>query len=205
MKYTILTLTLIFCIYPSFSQTNIQPTSLQYKLDSVFNQAENIFELPGFAIGIIKSNKIVYEKGFGLRKIGKQNHIDSKSLFHMASVSKPFTATAIMQLVDKGKIKLESLLTDYIPYLKMKDPRYKKITIRQVLTHTSGFPDVKDYDWDKPQYDEKALERYIKDSVSTSELLFEPGTQFSYSNMAYDVLAEVIKQVSGIPFENIYG
>ena len=201
MKY-ILSVLVSVSLITSFGQAINTKKTLEIKLDSVLKQAYTVFELPGFAIGIIKDNKVIYSKGFGLKKLNTNDSINSKSLFHMASVTKPFVATAIMQLVDKGKIKLESPLTDYIPYFKMKDARYKAITIRQMLTHTSGFPDVKDYGWDKPQYDDKALERYIKDSVSTYELLSEPGTQFYYSNMAYDVLAEVIKQVSGMPFEN---
>jgi CubicO group peptidase (beta-lactamase class C family) len=201
MKYYILIFAFLLCFYPSWSQKKIQTTSLTPKLDSVLNQAYKVFELPGYAIGIIKSNKIIYAEGFGVKEMGKQSPIDSKSLFHMASVSKPFTATAIMQLVDKGKIQLDSPLTDYIPYFKMKDDRYKKITIKQMLTHTSGFPDVQNYHWDKPEFDDKALERYIKDSISTYELLFEPGTEFYYSNMAYDVLADVISKVSEMPFE----
>jgi len=201
MKY-LLSVLFSICLITSLGQSINTGKTLEIKLDSVLKQAYKVFELPGFAIGIVKENKVIYSKGFGLKKLNTNDSINSESLFHMASVSKPFVAMAIMQLADKGKIKLESPLTAYIPYFKMKDLRYKAITIRQMLTHTSGFPDVKDYDWDKPQYDDGALERYIKDSVSTYKLLSAPGTQFYYSNMAYDVLAEVIKQVSGMPFEN---
>lgn len=175
--------------------------TIQTELDSALNQLMQVYELPGLAVGIIKGNKVVYAKGFGLRRVGLPGSIDIHSSFHMASVSKTFVAMAILQLVDKGKLTLDSPLTKYIPYFKMKDLRYKKITIKQMLTHTSGFPDVKDYGWDRPQYEDGALEKYIRDSVSQYKLLYNPGLQFSYSNMAYDVLAEVIAQVSGMPFE----
>lgn len=199
MKYSALFFLFFICLNQTYSQEN--SALVQARLDSVYAKVLNIYELPGFAVGIIKGGKVIYAQGFGAKELGKPGAIDASSSFHMASVSKPFTATAIMQLASKGKIKLDSPLTTYIRYFKMKAPRYKKVTIRQMLTHTSGFPDVKDYGWNKPQYDDKALERYIKDSVSINELLFEPGSDFSYSNMAYDVLAEVIKQVSGMPFE----
>jgi CubicO group peptidase (beta-lactamase class C family) len=206
MKYFLLVL--LCALFYSSCQTSYSTNNatgdnevLKPKLDSVLNQVLNVYELPGLAVGIIKGNKVIYAKGFGLQKSGASGSINTKSLFHMASVSKPFVATAILQLVDKGKIALDSSLIQYIPYFKMKDPRYKKITIRQMLTHMSGFPDVGNYDWDKPQYDDKALERYIEDSVSTYRLQFEPGSQFAYSNMAYDVLAEVITQIAGMPFE----
>ncbi|HMG07975.1 MAG TPA: serine hydrolase [Mucilaginibacter sp.] len=199
MKYSVLFFLFFICPNQTYSQGN--SALVQARLDSVYAKVLNVYELPGFAVGIIKGGKVTYAQGFGVNELGKPGAIDANSSFHMASVSKPFTATAIMQLANRDKIKLDSPLTTYIRYFKMKDSRYKKVTIRQMLTHTSGFPDVKDYGWNKPQYDDKALERYIKDSVANNELLFEPGSDFSYSNMAYDVLAEVIKQVSGMPFE----
>jgi CubicO group peptidase (beta-lactamase class C family) len=208
MKYILIIPQFYFLYFTTFSQTNHISTQVEMtrkvtrlKFDSIFTQLQDIYELPGFAVGIIKDDKVIYAKGFGVKEIGKLDSVNSESLFHMASLSKPFVAMAIMQLVDKKKIKLEALLTDYIPYFKMKDVRYTKITIKQMLTHTSGFPDVKDYGWTNPQFDENAVQRYIKDSVSNYDLLFEPGASYSYSNMAYDLLSEVIKQVSGMPFE----
>ena len=125
-------------------------------------------------------------------------------ILHMASVSKPFVAMAVLQLVEKGQVSLDSPLVRYLPYFTMADPRYTKVTIRQMLTHTSGFPDVKDYGWDRPQYDDGALERYIRDSVSHCTLLSDPGTKFAYSNMAYDVLAGVVAALSGTTFETLH-
>ena len=83
----------------------------------------------------------------------------------------------------------------------MKDERYKTITIRQMLSHVSGMPDVEDYEWDKPQYDECALERYVR-SLTDLSLIAAPGTKFRYSNMAYEILGDVIAKVSGESFED---
>jgi CubicO group peptidase (beta-lactamase class C family) len=174
---------------------------LRARLDSVLTHVCQIYDLPGLAVGVIKGDQIVYARGFGLRKLGTSDSVGAQSSFHMASVSKPFVAMAILQLVEKGQVSLDSPLVRYIPYFIMADPRYTKVTIRQMLTHTSGFPDVKDYGWDKPQYDDGALERYIRDSVSHCTLLSDPGTKFAYSNMAYDVLACVVAAVSGTTFE----
>jgi CubicO group peptidase (beta-lactamase class C family) len=175
--------------------------ALQARLDSVLTHVCQVYDLPGLAVGVIKGDHVVYARGFGLRKLGTSDSVSSQSSFHMASVSKPFVAMAILQLVEKRQVSLDSPLVRYIPYFTMADPRYTKVTIRQMLTHTSGFPDVKDYGWDKPQYDDSALERYIKDSVSHCTLRFDPGTKFAYSNMAYDVLAGVIAAVRGTTFE----
>ena len=83
----------------------------------------------------------------------------------------------------------------------MADERYRTITVRQMLTHSSGMPDVDDYEWDKPQYDDGALERYVR-SLSDRTLLFAPGEKFQYSNMAFEILGDVIAKVSGESFDD---
>jgi CubicO group peptidase (beta-lactamase class C family) len=117
------------------------------KLDSTFREAHSVFELPGFAIGIIKGNKIVYKKGFGKTELTDQGkNVTDSSLFHMASISKTFCCYGNLATRRCRKIKLDAPLTDYIPYFKMSDDRYRQVTIRQMLMHTSAIPDVKDYD-----------------------------------------------------------
>jgi CubicO group peptidase (beta-lactamase class C family) len=157
--------------------------------------------VPGFAIAVVEKNRIVYSAGFGVKNLNNKNEkISDRSLFHMASVTKPFVATSIMQLVEKGKIDLDSPVIKYLPYFQMKDERYKAITVRQMLSHVSGMPDVQDYEWDKPQYDDGALERYVR-SLSNLSLIAAPGARFQYSNMAYEILGDVIAKVSGETFE----
>ena len=173
---------------------------LQRKLDQVIQQYKKVHQVPGIAVGVLKGNDVIYAKGFGVRNLETKEPVTTRSLFHMASVSKPFVATAIMQLVEKGKVKLEGKLVDYLPYFKMDDQRYKTITIEQMLRHISGIPDVEDYEWDKPQYDDGAAERYIR-SLTKEKLIAAPGEKFSYSNMAFDILADVIARASGMTFE----
>jgi CubicO group peptidase (beta-lactamase class C family) len=127
--------------------------------------------------------------------------VTSRSLFHMASVTKTFVATAVMQLVEQGKIDLEAPVTKYLPYFKMDDERYRDIKIRQMLSHTSGIPDTTNYHWDKPEYDDGALERFVR-STANQKLVFAPGQNFAYSNTAYEILGDVIAKVSGESFED---
>lgn len=169
-------------------------------LEKLILEQKASFNVPGFAVGIIKKGEIIYANGLGMQALDTGDPLTTKSLFHMASVSKPFVATAIIQLVEQNKIELDKKLIDYIPYFKMKDQRYKEITIRQVLNHSSGIPDVEDYEWDNPQYDDGAAERYAK-SFGEEELDFAPGEKYKYSNAAFDILATVIAKVSGITFE----
>ncbi|MBZ9688787.1 serine hydrolase [Clostridium estertheticum] len=170
-------------------------------LDKVLKEFMSKNIIPGLAVGVVYDNEVIYTKGFGAKNIETKEPINEYSLFHMASVSKTFVATGIMQLVQKGKIKLNSLLTEYLTYFQLKDDRYKKITIRQLLSHISGMPDEEDYEWDKPQYDEGALERYVR-NIKGYELMWEPGEKFAYSNIAFEILGDVIAKVSGVSFED---
>lgn len=155
--------------------------------------------VPGMAIGVVYQNKIVYAKGFGYKNISAKEPVTMSSIFHMASISKPFSAAAIMQLVEQGKIDLDAPLTTYLPYFKLADENYKKITIKQMLCHNSGMHDSNDYQWDKPQYDAGALERYVR-SIAAEKMIAAPGEKFRYSNVAFEVLGDVIARVSGMSF-----
>ena len=171
------------------------------QIDSIAIVQQESFEVPGLAVGIIKDNEVIYTKGLGVQGLDTRDQLTIQSLFHMASVSKPFVATAIMQLVEAGKINLDNKLVKYLPYFSMEDDRYQAITIRQMLNHTSGIPDVQDYEWDKPQYDDGAAERYAK-RFATARLDFTPGEKYDYSNAAFDILANVISEASGMTFED---
>lgn len=169
-------------------------------IDSISLLLKNSYEAPGLAIGIILDNQPYYLNALGVQDVDSETPLSTTSLFHMASVSKPFVATAIMQLVEAGKMNLEDKLVDHLPYFAMKDKRYRDITIKQILNHSSGIPDVEDYEWDKPQYDDGAAERYAR-SFTEDELDFAPGETFNYSNASFDILAAVIANVSGLSFE----
>lgn len=194
---------LILCVFaPLYGQTpDADVARLQKELEPKINEAISKGQLPGFAIGVVKNGKLIYAKGFGVTKLGTNSPITPKSLFHMASVTKTFVATAIMQLVEQGKIDLDAPLTKYLPYFKMDDERYQTIKIRQMLSHMSGIPDTINYNWDKPEYDAGALERFVR-SIAGEKLIFNPGEKFAYSNTAYEILGDVIAKVSGESFED---
>jgi CubicO group peptidase (beta-lactamase class C family) len=155
---------------------------------------------PGLVIAIVRRHGAPGMAGYGVMDQQTRRPVTSRSVFHMASVTKPFVATAILQLVEQGKIELDAPVTRYLPYFRLADPRFSQITIRQMLNHTSGMPDVEDYEWDKPQYDEAALEAYVR-TLKDAQLVSAPGAEWHYSNIAYDTLGDVIAKVSGQPFE----
>jgi CubicO group peptidase (beta-lactamase class C family) len=158
--------------------------------------------LTGLAVGIVEGGRLTYAKGLGVMKVGERDRlVTPDTLFHMASITKPFVMTSVMQLVERGKIQLDAPLVQYVPYFRLRDPRYRAMTVRQMLTHTSGMPDVQDYRWNQPEYDEGALERYVR-SLHDQPLRWEPGSRFAYSNMAYEVLGDLVAKVSGQSFED---
>lgn len=163
-------------------------------------------KIPGLAVGVWRAGTVVYRDGFGRTggRAGGQadgRAVGPETLFHMASVTKPFVATAIMQLVEGGKVSLDSTVFRYLPYFAMKDPRAKGTTVRQVLTHTAGMPDVTDYRWRAPEYDDGALERYVR-GLKDSTLIAAPGEKWQYSNIGFEVLADLIAKASGTSFED---
>lgn len=198
----------VFCINAcsdpeSHSTDSIVSGEMGMKLDTVLTPyIENIvssYDLPGVAVGVVKDNEIIYAKSFGYLNAETKEPVTLSSLFHMASVSKPFVATAVMQLVEQNKMHLDSTIVSYLPYFKLDDDRYKNITIKQMLNHISGMPDVQDYEWYKPVYDEGALEQYVR-SISSEKLRSAPGERYAYSNMAFECLGDVIAKVSGMSF-----
>jgi CubicO group peptidase (beta-lactamase class C family) len=174
---------------------------LRTKFEPIIDQAIKDYDIPGFVMAVVADGKTVYTLTRGVRRLGASEPLTERSLFHMASVTKPFVATAIMQLVEAGKVDLDQPVQRYVPYFRLKDPRAASITVRQMLSHTSGMPDVGgNYEWEKGTADEGALERFVR-SLTDRELIAAPGERFQYSNMAFEVLGDLIAKVSGETFE----
>ncbi|MGJ8681387.1 serine hydrolase domain-containing protein [Paraglaciecola sp.] len=164
-------------------------------------QTHKVHNLAGMTAVIVQDGKVVFNRSYGVIDVETNVATTPQHLFHMASVSKPVVAVAIMQLVERGKIKLDAPVTQYLPYFKLDDTRLNKVTIKNLLTHTSVMPDVNDYQWKTPQTDEKALERFVNQQANV-KLLSDPEEQWSYSNIGYEILGDVIAKVSGMSFES---
>lgn len=181
-----------------------QPTDSRYRarLDAALETFVAEDGVPGIAVGVVDEGQVVYTGGFGLMDVtAPDRRVTADTVFHLASVTKTFVAAAVMQLVERGRISLEAPVTRYLPYFRLADVRAAGITVRHLLMHTSGLPDVQDYGWERPEHDAGALERYVR-SLSPTTLRTAPGTTYAYSNMAFEVLGDVIAKVSGRPFED---
>jgi len=164
----------------------------QERLDSLFAAQKDFSGV----ILIAENNKPVYHKAFGYSEFAGQIPLQTSDIFELASVTKQFTAMIIMMLKEKGKLNYDDLLEKYI------DVPYKGITIRHLLTHTSGLPDyqsVMDQYWDKTKIagNADAIE-YLNKYAPPK--LFEPGTRYTYSNTGYLLLASIAEKVSGKDF-----
>src|SRR5262249_13811488 len=134
-------LVLAFTVFPHLLSAQDDQHRFKTDLQSLTEQVMEQRNIPGFAIAIVHNQKVVYAAGFGVRNLqNKNDKIPPQSLFHMASITKPFVATSVMRLVEKGKIDLEAPVVKYLPYFRLNDERYATITVRQVLSHLSRMP-----------------------------------------------------------------
>lgn len=158
------------------------------KLDEFIKQQMDSLNIPGLSIAFVNNDKTVYHKFYGIKNTETQERVTQNTLFDAASTSKTVFGFFVMKMVDEGLLDLDTPLYRYLEYPDIAhDERYKKITARMVLSHTSGFPNWRFLDKDG-NYDPNAKLR----------IDFEPGTQFQYSGEGYDYLAKVIAHLKGI-------
>ena len=171
------------------------------QVDAVFSRLISAGE-PGAAVLVVKDGRVVFERGYGVAELRTFRPIDSRTNFRLASVSKQFTAAAVMLLVRDGRLNYEDRLADIFPGF----PEYgRDITIRRLLNHTSGLPDYEDL---MPKADSATpVEKIqIRDAGvlellrRTSAPLFTPGARGKYSNSGYVLLGLVVEMASGLPF-----
>lgn len=192
------------------------------QLDETVETAMQSATIPGLAISVAKNGKVLFSKGYGFADIQTHRKVDANTLFHIASITKTITATAIMQLVEKNQLSLDEPIDKYIdfPMLNPHCPQ-QKITIRQLLNHTSSISDERAYEIDfrvegRDSNIELAdlLKNYLVDggtyySAQKVFLSSKPGTQWSYSNIGYALLGYIVEKVTGeslrkLSTENIF-
>lgn len=153
---------------------------------------------PGAAVLITRGGKVLLDKGYGLADMDTKAKIDGDTFFNIASMSKQFTAVAILQLAQEGKLSVDDCIHKYFP--EFKADFWDRITIANLMSHTSGVPDARGY----IPYEEKIL---ATDSLSMAYLYnldtlnFQPGEQYEYINPTYVVLGRIVERVSGEEFE----
>lgn len=164
--------------------------SVETKVDEYIRSEMQAQQIPGLALAVIKDGKTVIARGYGLANVEHQVPVKAETIFQSGSTGKQFTAVAVMMLVEEGKLSLDDKITKYFP----DGPEaWQNITVRHMLTHTSGMTDYpQDFDL-RRDYTEDDLYKRIK----PIPLAFQPGEKWSYSNLAYVMLGILIHKVSG--------
>ncbi len=200
MKKIFVILFFLYCVSAQAQINTLEKLNsrIEFMLDSLHDK----YDFPGFAMTIVSDTQTVFQKTYGVKRIHKPEKIDGNSEFYWASVTKVFTGAAIMQLYEQGKLELDDPVIKYYPEFKTKKGKYSSdsITIRHLLTHSSGL--VKHMDnalISNPCYDLPSKE--ILKKMEKEELLFKPGSNYSYSNVGIVVLGVIIENITGMPYE----
>jgi D-alanyl-D-alanine carboxypeptidase len=155
--------------------------------------------LPGAAVGVVHRDDLVWSAGVGFADLEARRPHDGSTLHRIASITKTFTGTAIMQLRDQGRLDLDDPIVVHVPELRGASGRIEHVTIRRMLSHESGLSsEPPGTDWSTPTYEglvDRNLER-----VAEIGTRVPPNTQQKYSNIAYQLLGEVVARLSGVPY-----
>jgi CubicO group peptidase (beta-lactamase class C family) len=187
MKTLSTTLLFVLSTFLAFGQ-------LESKIDSLFAEYNNS---PGLAVGVYSKGEILFKKGYGIANLDYDIKITPETVFDIGSVSKQFTAACIVLLENEGKLSLDDDIRKYVPEIPEFDEG--KITIRNLLHHTSGLRDYLGLMYlSGISYDDTFTEETGLDILARqNELNFIPGSEFLYSNSGYLTLAIIIRRVSG--------
>ena len=202
-QFTILILFLFISIQ-GISQESKKNYEDAFKLIEVWLEAQKDFEgIPGMIAMVIDDQEIAWAGAFGKANIEQNKNINLSSICSICSITKSFTAVAIMKLVDEGKLHLEDEVKDLLPFYKVQQnfPKGGAITIGSLLSHSSGLPGntIHSY-FSGPEFNfpsQNEFRSIIKDLETESEV----GSDVSYSNIGYALLGEIIEKVTGMPYE----
>jgi len=156
--------------------------------------------IPGATLLIANGDKVLKEKGYGFANLEHKVPAKPETEYELASVSKPITATAVMLLVEEGKLFLDSSISKYLDDVP---PAFRPITLRQLMSHSSGLP-MDHFAYNK-LYGPSALRYTVKEQLADLfklKLLFEPGTNYNYSNAGFFLQAAIIEKVTGIAYQD---
>jgi len=184
----------IFCLH-AYSQS-----ALDIELSKVFD-SEFVEDEPGGSLLIKKGDQTIFQQNYGIADIESNEKITAHTIFNTGSISKTFVANGILILAEQSKLKLNDPISKYFPDFENQDI-IQHITIQHLLTHSSGIPDL------RPVRQNREFYLTAKDAAnfaplkSVKELDFDPGSQFQYSNPAYNGLALIIEKVAKQPWQD---
>ena len=195
--------------------TEANPFAL--RVDSLVDESMRDGKVPGLAITIVRGDSVLHSKGYGFANLEKQVPMTDSTPSVIGSTSKTFTSFAVMQLVDSGRVALDSTIVRYVAMLGASssasatatahgtplDPRFARITVRHLLTNVSGIPSGFSGDaYDAVDTSAGALERIVRDDMLPRRLDFDPGSNYTYSNRGFSLASLIVQDVSGMSYED---
>lgn len=166
------------------------------QVDALVESQMHEQKVPGVAVAVLHKGEIVLAKGYGLANVEHNVPVTTDTIFQSGSVGKMFTAVAVMTQVEHGKIKLDDPVSKYLPGTP---PSWSPITVRNLLTHTSGIPNYgEDFNYKRDYTDDELLK-----VAYALPLDFKPGARWSYSNTGYEVLGILVKKATGRSYLDI--
>jgi CubicO group peptidase (beta-lactamase class C family) len=171
--------------------------SLGSTVDALAQTAVQQQGIPGITVALAKNGSVLYLKGYGVSDLATQQPAEPPDIFEIGSITKQFTAAIIMQLQEQGKLRVDDSLSLYLPQYTFP----ASITLRMLLSHTSGLANYTDFpqlgDWVKHGVSEAT----VLTAVGQAPLQFQPGTQYSYSNSNFFALGTIIENVTGLSYQ----
>ncbi|MBB5286475.1 CubicO group peptidase (beta-lactamase class C family) [Rhabdobacter roseus] len=165
-------------------------------IEASINELMQKYEAVGLSVAVVKKREVIYSRAFGQKDIERKEPLTTQSIFRIASISKSFSATSIMQLVEAGKLRLDDDVSNLIGF-KVRNPHYPEevITLKMLLSHTSSLNDSQGYfqlDVINPQTNPNAAKCYSAN---------QPGSTYDYCNLNFNIIGTVIERVSGERFD----
>lgn len=205
MKTTLLILLVCLFSHASHGQTQTNDSLADaVRFIDAWLEAQHAYEhLPGISVGIVKDQQLIWSKGYGLSDVKKNIPTTPGTVYSICSISKLFTAIAIMQLYENGKLRLDDSVSTLLPGFNIRQ-QFKEsgpITIRSLLTHSSGLPRESDFPyWTGPDF-QFPTQQQVADKLGKQQTLYPASTYFQYSNLGMTILGEVVEKVSGKPYD----
>lgn len=204
MKLRYCALVIVFLSTTAYSQESKKDYTEAFKLVDVWLEAQKDFDqLPGLTASVVQDQEVLWSGAFGFSNVEKRVKAKASTLGSICSISKLFTSVAIMKLYDQGKLRLDDRVSDLLPSynLQQKFADSGPITIRSLLTHSSGLPREAGYPyWNGPDFPFPSRKQ-INAKLSEQETLYPASTYFQYSNLGLSLLGEIVAEVSGVSFD----
>ena len=203
MKF-FLTIVLFLSVQKSFSQSyTTDYTDALHLINSWIEAQQDYKDLPSISVAIVRDQEIIWRKAFGMANNEGKVLASTSTLYSICSISKLFTSIAIMQLYDAGKLRLDDNIETILQNYNLKQ-QYKEsgpVTIRSLLTHSSGLPRESDFPyWTGPDFPFPSQEQ-LNSKLAEQQTLYPASIYFQYSNLGISLLGEVIEKISGKPYD----